>query len=245
MWERKYRNTVSSSPVHRKLYGIRRKMIERCTDPSSERYKDYGGRGIKICDEWLYSYDAFVDWAKENGYKEGLSIDRINNDGNYEPANCRWITKREQNRNKRTNVMVTYRGETKPLVVWCEELGLKYDPIHNRITQGWDVESAFNTPLASEHESFASMCRRHGINQTTAWDRIVKFGWTLEDALNTPAGEMGAHRKKTYGTAVCKVCGKAFTKNTSRQVYCCEKCHCDSKRVWFKRKQGVMTGSFS
>lgn len=233
---RKYRNAVTDCPENRKLYGIRLKMIERCTDPSADRYKDYGGRGISICDEWLKDFDEFADWAKANGYSDGLSIDRIDNDGNYEPSNCRWITKREQNRNKRTNVMVTYKGETKPLIVWCEELDLKYDPIHNRITKGWDVEEAFETPLTSEYESFASKCRRYGINPGTARDRIVKFGWSEEEALTTPSHPIGWHKKITFGTAICKVCGKEFTKKITRQVYCSEQCHRDSKHAWFKNK---------
>lgn len=219
-----------------KLYGIWKKMIERCTDSKCDRYKDYGGRGINICHEWLDDFDAFADWSKDNGYASGLTIDRINNDGNYSPENCRWVTKREQNRNKRTNLMVEYRGEIKPLIIWCEELGLRYDPIHNRITSGWEVDKAFNTPLASEHESFASMCRRHNINPGTAYDRIHKFGWTLEDALNTPAQHKGSWIKKDFGEAVCPVCGKTFTKNGFRHKYCTEYCHRDSKHAWYKKK---------
>lgn len=239
MRESKYKNSLSTkNPINRKLYGVRRKMIQRCTDPKCDRYKDYGGRGIQICDEWLYDFDAFADWAKANGYEEGLTIDRIDNDEDYKPTNCRWITKREQNRNKRTNVMVTYRGETKALTTWCEEFGLKYDPIHNRIHEGWDVEKAFNTPLTSEYESFTSMCRRHGINPGTARDRIVKFGWTLEDALNTPAGKIGSHRKE-YGQGICVVCGKPFVKHMGRQKYCSKQCHDNSKRVWFKKREGI------
>ena len=121
MWDRKYRNTVSSSPENKKLYKIRTKMIERCTNPNCDRYKDYGGRGIKICDEWLNDYDSFVDWSKMNGYKEGLSIDRIDNNGNYEPSNCRWITRKEQGRNTTRNRFITYNGETKTLSELREE----------------------------------------------------------------------------------------------------------------------------
>lgn len=168
------------------LYDIWSKMRKRCLKQDSPRYQDYGGRGIGICDEWARDFDAFVDWSMANGYEIGLTIDRIDNDGNYEPGNCRWSTRRQQNRNKRTNLMVTYRGETKDLMTWCEELGLKYDPVHHRITHGWDVETAFTKPLTSEVESFASVCRRHGIKDTVVYDRINRLGWTLEKALNTP-----------------------------------------------------------
>ena len=232
---RKYRHMPGSSTVYGKLYRIRAHMIKRCTDPSCDRYMDYGGRGISICQEWLDDYDGFVDWALDNGYEEGLTIDRINNDGNYEPDNCRWITKREQNRNKRTNKRVTYHGETKPLIVWAEELGLKYDMVHNRLEHGWDVEEAFETPSSLEKESFSSICRRHGINPTTARDRIVRFGWTFEDAISTPSAGRGGHRKPKCGEGVCEVCGKTYKKNNGKQKYCSPKCHAESKHAWFKK----------
>lgn len=235
MWERKYRNPVSDK-TNRSLYDIRKKMIQRCTDPSFERYKDYGGRGISICQEWLEDFDLFADWAKDNGYQKGLTIDRIDNDGDYEPSNCRWITKKEQNRNKRTNLLVTYKGITKSLKDWCEELGLKYDATHNRITKGWDVETAFTAPLTSEYESIASKCRKRNLNPQIVYDRIWRLGWSEERALNTPAHPKGWHSKVTFGEAECKVCGKNFTKNNTRQVYCSEKCHRDSKKAWFKAK---------
>lgn len=228
--ERKYRNIVGASAENKRLYGIRLKMIERCTDASFERYKDYGGRGIRVCQEWLDDYDAFADWAKENGYQLGLTIDRIDNDGDYEPSNCRWITRREQNRNKRTNKLIEYRGEVKPLVVWCEELGLRYDPIHNRIEKGWDVERAFNVPLASEHESFSSICRRHGVNPCTAHDRIKKFGWSFEDAVSTPSQGMGGHRKANFGECTCGICGATFIKTNSKKKYCSQECVKEARR---------------
>lgn len=247
MWQRIYKNSPSDSKENRHLYGIWRKMKQRCLEPDSDRYKDYGGRGITVAQEWIENFDTFADWAKGNGYEDGLTIDRIDNDGNYCPENCRWLTKREQNRNKRTNKMVTYMGETKPLIVWCEELGLKYDPIHNRIDKGWDVELAFKTPLASEYESFSSICRRHGIHPTTARDRIKKFGWSFEDAISIPCN--GRHKrprdlsKGYFGQAICEVCGNEFTKHNSKQKYCGAKCHAESKHAWFKKMKAEMCTS--
>ena len=84
-----------------KLYKVWQGMKTRCYNPKFIYYNNYGGRGIKICDEWLNDFGKFYDWTINNGYKEGLTIDRINNDGNYEPSNCRWITRAEQNRNQR------------------------------------------------------------------------------------------------------------------------------------------------
>lgn len=194
MWERKYQNTLSNNPENRAIYGIRRKMIERCTDKDSPRYKDYGGRGISICEEWLNDYDAFADWAKASGYAKGLSIDRIDNNGDYTPDNCRWVSEKQQNRNKRNTFTVEYRGDVKPLKTWCEELGLKYDTMHHRLTHGWSPEEAFNTSTA--RKSFASVCREHGLKPQLVYDRVHTLGWSMEEALNTPSLGLGGHRER-------------------------------------------------
>lgn len=78
-------------------------MKERCYNKNAANYRNYGGRGISICNDWLNSFESFRNWAIENGYSDSLSIDRINVDGNYEPPNCRWATQKEQNNNKRNN----------------------------------------------------------------------------------------------------------------------------------------------
>lgn len=109
------------------LWNIYHGMKKRCLNPNCKRYKDYGGRGIVICDEWLKGFDYFADWAYANGYEQGLTIERIDVNGNYCPENCSWITRAEQAYNKRDSIKVTYNGITKDLTVWCNELGLKYD----------------------------------------------------------------------------------------------------------------------
>lgn len=233
-----YKHGLSNERLYHVWYG----MMYRCYNPNCEGYKNYGGRGIVICDEWRNDYFAFKKWAYESGYddkapKGVCTIDRIDVNGNYEPSNCRWATTIQQGRNTRRNLLVTYNGETKPLSEWCEELNLKYDPIHNRIEKGWDVTLAFNTPLSSEYESFASICRRHGINPGTARDRIVKFGWTFEEAINTPSRGRGTHRSAEHGYANCKICGKEFHKRTAWQIYCGEQCYKEASKTHHKKIQ--------
>lgn len=175
-----------------KLWYIYHGMKKRCYNPNCKRYKDYGGRGITVCDEWLKGFDFFADWAYANGYEEGLTIEREDVDGDYCPENCKWITRKEQAYNKRDSINVTYKGETKDLMVWCNELGLKYDTIHHRITHGWDVKMAFETP--NNEKSFAAICRENGVNPTTAYDRIHRLGWDFQKAISTPSLGRGANQ---------------------------------------------------
>ena len=129
------------------LHDTLRRMKSRCYDPKNNRYDRYGGRGIKICDEWLKDTESFCAWSLSNGYKEGLTIDRIDVNGNYEPSNCRWVSKLEQSLNTTRNVYITYNGQTKTLKEWSRQLGIKNTTLHNRIKYyGWSIEKAFETP---------------------------------------------------------------------------------------------------
>ena len=121
-----------------------RGMKSRCYNPKNENYKNYGGRGIKVCDEWLNDFMNFYNWSINNGYKEDLSIDRINSDGNYEPNNCRWITWKEQTRNTRRNRMITYNNEAHCLAEWAEILGIDYCKLKNKINKTKDFQEAIN-----------------------------------------------------------------------------------------------------
>jgi len=126
-----------------KIYRVWASMIQRCNNLKGTGYKNYGGRGIKIYEKWTNFKFFFKDMGE--GYKENLEIDRINNNGNYEPNNCRWITKKENLNNKRTNHLIKYKNKTKNLKQWSEELGIKYTTLQSRIiTYGWKVERAFN-----------------------------------------------------------------------------------------------------
>ena len=129
------------------LYKVWRAMKERCYLPTNKRFEHYGGRGIKVCDEWKDDFVAFFEWSIRNGYEEGLSIDRINVDGNYEPNNCRWITMDEQSRNKTSNILLTYNGKTQCIAEWSREVGIKEATIRRRIKHGWSIEETLTTPV--------------------------------------------------------------------------------------------------
>lgn len=123
-------------------YGSWRRMKERCYYPSNNRYKYYGARGIKVCDKWL-GKDGFVNFLKDMGERpEGMSIDRIKNDGNYGPDNCKWATAKEQIRNRSTNVFIEYSGERMIVQEWAEKIGISYDALKARLHKGWSVERA-------------------------------------------------------------------------------------------------------
>ena len=117
-------------------------MQVRCFCKTNSDYHKWGGRGITICDEWLgeNGFQNFWDWALSNGYKDDLTIERINNDGNYEPSNCRWATKAEQTRNRRNVVKLTYNGRTMSCAEWSAELGLAPGTVNNRLHKGYTVE---------------------------------------------------------------------------------------------------------
>lgn len=120
-----------------RVYHIWRSVKDRCTNPNLKQYPLYGGRGIKMCDEWANDPNAFCEWAMANGYADNLTIDRIDVNGNYEPSNCRWITIEEQQVNKRNNRLLTYNGKTQCVAEWARELKIDQFLIYNRIYAGW------------------------------------------------------------------------------------------------------------
>lgn len=127
-------------------YATRVHMIRRCTNTSAPDYYRYGGRGIKVCDRWLESFENFfADMGTKPTSKH--SLDRIDNNGDYCPENCRWATNKEQSNNTRVNHMITYKGETLTLTQWCERLGLNKSRTSRRIIRsGWPIEAAFEMP---------------------------------------------------------------------------------------------------
>lgn len=144
----------------KKLNHVYHGMKERCYYTKNKEYKNYGGRGITVCDEWLNpqrvgqhqqtkGWLTFRDWAIQNGYKEGLTLDRVDVNKGYSPDNCRWVSRKVQTNNTTQNRYITYRGETKSLSQWCDELGLKYHRVKDRLNKlHWSVEKAFELPKA-------------------------------------------------------------------------------------------------
>lgn len=131
-----------------RIWNIYQGMVKRCNNKEEPAYKDYGGRGITICDEWTGNegMEKFFDWAFKNGYKDDLEIDRIDVNGNYEPSNCRWATPSQQSRNKRNNIRIEYNGRIQTLPDWCDELGLEYNMIYLRYKRGWSTDRMFTQP---------------------------------------------------------------------------------------------------
>lgn len=121
-------------------------MLSRCRNPKIRSYKDYGSRGIKVCEEWL-EFENSYKWALSSGYKENLTIDRIDVDKDYSPENCRWATTKQQARNRRTSVFITYKGETKVLKDWAIEYGINSCTLTGRLERGWSIEDALNKPV--------------------------------------------------------------------------------------------------
>lgn len=149
---------LSNNPYYRtRIYSIWRCMINRCYWKGHKQYKDYGGRGITICPEWRHNSIAFGDWAMANGYRDDLTIDRIDVNGNYEPSNCRWATRKEQAENKRerrkgkgngrNKSLIEINGESKTRDEWCDFYGISRKTVEKRIYQlKWDVVKAITTP---------------------------------------------------------------------------------------------------
>lgn len=147
-----------------RIYSIYYAMKDRCYNPKVKNYRNYGGRGITVCEDWLDKENGFINfynWAIQNGYKEELlpnginkwTLDRIDNDGNYQPNNCRWVVHKENERNKRTNKIIDFNGEKHSVVEWAEILNMPVTTLYNRLFEGWDIERAFTTPVITKHRN--------------------------------------------------------------------------------------------
>ena len=125
-----------------KLYKVWIGMKDRCYREAHKYYEFYGGKGIRVCDEWLHDYIAFKVWAENNGYRDGLTIDRIDNNKDYSPDNCRWATMKEQLNNRSSNRIIDYKGKSYTLSQLSEFSGIKRTTLKARLDKGWPVEEA-------------------------------------------------------------------------------------------------------
>lgn len=123
-----------------RLYNIWCDIKKRCYNHNCVAYKNYGGRGIKVCNEWLNNYQSFKVWSLDNGYDDTLTIDRINNNGDYEPGNCRWVDMIMQANNTRKNVYIEYKGKIKTISQWSKILNMNPSTIRYRLNIGWQIE---------------------------------------------------------------------------------------------------------
>lgn len=142
---RNYTHNLSKT----RLYNIWSKMKDRCYNENSPAYKWYGARGITVCDEWLHDFQAFYDWAMANGYRDNLTIDRRDTNGDYEPSNCRWTDWVTQANNTRSTVFLTYHGETKTVTEWSKITGIKRNTLLGRKRIGYTDEECIDVPLCS------------------------------------------------------------------------------------------------
>lgn len=141
------KNKTTHGMTKTRIYDIWSGMKKRCYNPTNNNYLYYGKRGIGVCEEWKGSFESFYDWAINNGYQENLSLDRIDNDKNYCPENCRWASIKEQNNNRGVSINITYNGKTQNLSEWCKELKLSYITVYQRITKyGYTFEEAITEP---------------------------------------------------------------------------------------------------
>ena len=130
-----------------RLFNVWQNIKRRCYTKTNPSYKYYGACGVQICDEWRYSFQKFYDWAIKNGYDENApkgqcTLDRIDTNGNYEPNNCRWVSMKVQNLNRKANVVLEYNGKKQTLKEWSIELEINYCTLLYRLRRGWSVERA-------------------------------------------------------------------------------------------------------
>lgn len=147
----KERNTTHGES-RTKLYVCWRNMINRTQNKNNKSYKNYGGRGITVCKEWE-DFMAFKEWALQNGYKKGLTLERVDNEKGYNPDNCIWADWKTQNNNKQQSRKETYKGETKTVNQWAEEYDMSYQTLLGRLNRGMTIKQALETPISGGKRS--------------------------------------------------------------------------------------------
>lgn len=199
-----------------RLYQAYLNMKARCYYKGGREYQNYGGRGIGVCKEWLGENGAknFIDWAYSNGYSDDLTLDRIDVNKGYSPDNCRWITNKEQQSNRRDNHLITYNGRTQTISQWAEELGMSSKSFEKRIRVWKDIKRAIETP----------------VQKTTFKDlRGCRFGKLTVIDFAEPHHRRKNDRAK-YFYCICD-CGKETIVNgRNLRSGSCKSCGCNSGR---------------
>jgi hypothetical protein len=201
-----------------RLYEIWAGMKKRCLNPNSPAYRHYGGRGIKICDEWM-EFEPFANWADKSGYRHDLTIERVDVNGHYSPSNCCWATKAEQALNKRNSRIIEAFGESKNLISWVSDPRAKISSIntlHQRLEWGWDPEKAISTPPSQQNrKNIFKICAwgetkslkewgkdpRCNVSEGTLRARIACHGYPPEEAISFPLGKKKSLPKGDLPTA--------------------------------------------
>lgn len=185
-----------------KLIGVHNGIKQRCLNPNNRSYGNYGARGITICDDWL-DFKTFAEWAYSSGYEEGLTIERIDVNGNYEPSNCTWLTASEQSDNKQNTIRLEYKGKTQTLNQWAKEIGVSRTTLDARLRQGFPIEKVLSKNLAYKNsklytyngktQTLSQWAKEYNTPYATLWSRINEHGWTIEQALTI--SNKGKHKK--------------------------------------------------
>ena len=154
MTQKGNKNSIKHGLSNTRFHRIWHSMYCRCYYSSTNQYKNYGGKGIKVCEEWKHieGFINFYNWAMSNGYREDLTLDRIDNDKNYCPQNCRWVTYKQQCRNKTNNVYYTFKGETKTSKEWCEIYNISQTTLKERLKRNWTLEQALTISTKGNHK---------------------------------------------------------------------------------------------
>ena len=190
--------SITHGATDTKEYTVWEGMRARCRNQNKQDFKNYGGRGIKVCDRWINSFENFIE---DMGLcPENLTIERIDNDGNYSPENCRWGTRKEQALNRRSNNILTHEGVSKTISEWAEMLNVERSAIAHRLERGWSVEDALEKPFENKKHKLVAF---NGIVDTlTGWGKRLggsqelirtrlKLGWSIEKSLSIPIQAKG------------------------------------------------------
>jgi hypothetical protein len=179
-------------------------MKRRCYAKNDDAYPYYGARGITICDEWLADYEAFKAWSLGYGYADDLTIDRIDGDKGYSPDNCRWVTRKVQQNNLRSNRLITYEGETRTVSEWSEKVGIKAATLSGRLNySGYSNERALTEPTEIKHaigeeaHTLTKWVDILGLKYSTVANRISR-GMDPAEALTKPVRKAARNYRYTF-----------------------------------------------